>query len=66
MVTTDHISPIGVISPGTPSDRYLQALGIARKGYVNYAARRLNHDVMIRGQSIADPAYDRAGAGPAA
>jgi len=49
MVTTDHISPIGVISEGTPADQYLQAQGIARKDYVNYAARRLNHDVMIRG-----------------
>ena len=49
MLTTDHISPIGVISPGTPADRYLQAAGIAREDYVNYAARRLNHDVMVRG-----------------
>ncbi len=49
MVTTDHISPIGVISPGTPADQYLQAEGVPRADYVNYAARRLNHDVMIRG-----------------
>ncbi len=49
MVTTDHISPIGVISPGTPADQYLQQQGIQRQDYVNYAARRLNHDVMIRG-----------------
>ena len=49
MLTTDHISPIGEISPGTPADTYLRSLGIARQDYVNYAARRLNHDVMVRG-----------------
>lgn len=48
-ITTDHISPIGVISKGTPADEYLSSLGIARADYVSYAARRLNHDVMIRG-----------------
>jgi aconitase A len=25
MLTTDHISPIGVISDGTPSAKYLQS-----------------------------------------
>ena len=49
MFTTDHISPIGVISSGTPAAEYLAALGIAPRDFVNYAARRLNHDVMIRG-----------------
>jgi aconitate hydratase len=49
MFTTDHISPIGVISKGTPAAGYLASLGIAPADYVNYAARRLNHDVMIRG-----------------
>ena len=49
MFTTDHISPIGVISQGTPAAGYLAALGIAPGDFVNYAARRLNHDVMIRG-----------------
>jgi aconitate hydratase len=49
MFTTDHISPIGVISPGTPAADYLASLGIAPRDFVNYAARRLNHDVMIRG-----------------
>jgi aconitate hydratase len=34
MLTTDHISPI---------------VGIARRDFVNYASRRVNHDVMIRG-----------------
>jgi aconitate hydratase len=49
MFTTDHISPIGVISKGTPAADYLLSLGIAPADFVNYAARRLNHDVMIRG-----------------
>ena len=41
MLTTDHISPIGVISNGTPAAEYLQSLGIAPRDFVNYAARRL-------------------------
>jgi aconitate hydratase len=49
MFTTDHISPIGVISKGTPAAEYLASLGVAPVDFVNYAARRLNHDVMIRG-----------------
>ena len=49
MFTTDHISPIGTISAGTPAAEYLASLGIAPRDFVNYAARRLNHDVMIRG-----------------
>jgi aconitate hydratase len=49
MFTTDHISPIGAISKGTPAAEYLSSLGIAPADFVNYAARRLNHDVMIRG-----------------
>jgi aconitate hydratase len=49
LFTTDHISPIGVISKGTPAAQYLSSLGVAPADFVNYAARRLNHDVMIRG-----------------
>ncbi len=49
MFTTDHISPIGTISAGTSAAAYLRALGIAPRDFVNYAARRLNHDVMARG-----------------
>src|SRR3954468_23070240 len=49
MFTTDHISPIGAIVAGTPAAEYLGSLGIAPRDFVNYAARRLNHDVMIRG-----------------
>ncbi len=49
MVTTDHISPIGAIPADGPAGRYLQSLGVAPKDFVNYAARRLNHEVMVRG-----------------
>jgi aconitate hydratase len=49
MVTTDHISPIGEIPPDGPAGHYLQSLGVAPRDFVNYAARRLNHQVMIRG-----------------
>jgi aconitate hydratase len=49
MLTTDHISPIGAISPGTPAAQYLESLGVARNDFVNFGSRRLNHDVMTRG-----------------
>src|SRR6185436_7642129 len=38
-----------VISAGTPAAAYLTSLGIEPRDFVNYAARRLNHDVMARG-----------------
>ncbi|HET7597510.1 MAG TPA: aconitate hydratase AcnA [Burkholderiales bacterium] len=49
MLTTDHISPIGAIPAKSPAGRYLQSLGIVPQDFVNYASRRLNHDVMMRG-----------------
>ena len=49
MLTTDHISPIGAISPGTPAADYLQSRGVQRKDFVSYGSRRVNHDVMVRG-----------------
>jgi len=49
MLTTDHISPIGAISRKTPAADYLESLGVQPKDFVNYASRRLNHEVMIRG-----------------
>ncbi len=49
MFTTDHISPIGTISADTPAADYLAVLGVAPRDFVNYGARRLNHDVMARG-----------------
>ena len=49
MLTTDHISPIGKFSVQTPAGEYLQSLGVAPADFVNYGARRLNHQVMMRG-----------------
>jgi aconitate hydratase len=49
MLTTDHISPIATIPAGTPAAKYLESLGIAPQDFVSYSARRLNHDVMLRG-----------------
>ena len=48
-VTTDHISPIGDIAIDSPAGAYLTDLGIARTSWQNYSARRVNHEVMIRG-----------------
>lgn len=48
-VTTDHISPIGSIKGTSPAGLYLRGLGVAPIDFNNYGARRMNHDVMIRG-----------------
>ena len=48
-VTTDHISPIGSIKASSPAGQYLQALGVKPIDFNNYGARRINHEVMIRG-----------------
>jgi aconitate hydratase len=48
-VTTDHISPVGRISPSGDAGRYLSSLGIAPADFNTYGARRGNADVMIRG-----------------
>jgi len=49
MVTTEHISPMGAIPRGSPAALYLESLGVRPDAFVSYAARRLNHDVMVRG-----------------
>ncbi|MES3002624.1 MAG: aconitate hydratase AcnA [Pseudomonadota bacterium] len=49
MVTTDHISPVAEIPLNTAAARYLQSQGVLPRDFVSYAARRLNHDVMMRG-----------------
>jgi aconitate hydratase len=48
-ITTDHISPIGVIGEGSPAGQYLSGLGVAKRDFNSYASRRVNHDVMVRG-----------------
>jgi 3-isopropylmalate dehydratase small subunit len=48
-VTTDHISPAGNIAPNSPAAKYLESLGVERKDFNSYGARRGNHEVMMRG-----------------
>jgi len=48
-VTTDHISPAGVIKRDSPAGRYLTEHGVQVKDFNSYGARRGNHEVMIRG-----------------
>jgi aconitate hydratase len=48
-VTTDHISPAGTISPGTPAAEWLLSNGVEQKDFNSYGSRRGNHEVMIRG-----------------
>jgi aconitate hydratase len=49
MVTTEHLSPMGMIPEDSPAARCLKSLGVAPRDFVSYAARRLNDEVMIRG-----------------
>ncbi len=49
LVTTEHVSPMGMIAPESAAGVYLKSLGVAPADFVSFAARRLNHDVMIRG-----------------
>ena len=47
-VTTDHISPSGAISLGTPAADFLLEQGVERRDFNNYTTRRGNHDVAVR------------------
>ena len=48
-VTTDHISPAGNIAADSPAGQYLVSLGVQKKDFNSYGARRGNHEVMVRG-----------------
>lgn len=48
-VTTDHISPAGDISGKSPAGEYLKNLGVDKKDFNSYGARRGNHEIMMRG-----------------
>jgi len=48
-ITTDHISPAGAISLGTPAAQYLQERGVDVADFNTYGSRRGNHEVMMRG-----------------
>ena len=47
-ITTDHISPSGAISLGTPAADFLIAKGVQRQDFNNYTTRRANHEVAVR------------------
>jgi aconitate hydratase len=48
-VTTDHISPAGVIPPDGPAGQYLISKGVEPKDFNSFGSRRGNHEVMMRG-----------------
>lgn len=48
-VTTDHISPAGVIPKDSPAGRYLIEHGVKPREFNTYGSRRGNHEVMMRG-----------------
>ena len=48
-MTTDHISPAGLIKPTSPAGIYLQEHDVAVADFNSYGARRGNHEVMMRG-----------------
>jgi aconitate hydratase len=48
-VTTDHISPAGVIPVNSPAGEYLVAKGVQPRDFNSFGSRRGNHEVMMRG-----------------
>jgi aconitate hydratase len=48
-VTTDHISPAGMIPNDSPAGLYLQRHGVPKELFSTYGSRRGNHEVMVRG-----------------
>ena len=48
-VTTDHISPAGVIPVNSPAGEYLIANGVEPRDFNSFGSRRGNHQVMMRG-----------------
>ncbi len=48
-ITTDHISPAGIIGVDSDAGRYLEEKGVDPIQFNTYGSRRGNHEVMIRG-----------------
>ncbi len=48
-ITTDHISPAGVIKRDSPAGSWLQDNGVEVRDFNSYGSRRGNHEVMMRG-----------------
>ena len=48
-ITTDHISPAGVIKRNSSAAKYLSERQVSENDFNSYGARRGNHEVMVRG-----------------
>ena len=48
-ITTDHISPAGVIPEENPTTDYLNERGVSKRDFNSFGSRRGNHEVMMRG-----------------
>ena len=48
-ITTDHISPAGMISKTSPAAQFLMSHGVSPAGFNSYGSRRGNHEIMMRG-----------------
>ena len=48
-ITTDHISPAGVIKENSSAGKYLNERQIKNEDFNSYGSRRGNHEVMTRG-----------------
>ena len=48
-ITTDHISPAGIISAKSAASKYLQSKGVKIQDFNTYGARRGHDEVMQRG-----------------
>ena len=48
-ITTDHISPAGVIKEDSPAGKYLVDRQVALESFNSYGSRRGNHEIMKRG-----------------
>jgi aconitate hydratase len=64
-ITTDHISPAGVIPAENPTTEYLLERGVDKRDFNSFGSRRGNHEVMMRGTfgniRIQNKLVDRAG-----
>ncbi|MGB1557706.1 MAG: aconitate hydratase, partial [Oceanococcaceae bacterium] len=48
-ITTDHISPAGVIKEDGPAGILLKKLGVSKADFNSFGSRRGNHEIMMRG-----------------
>ena len=48
-ITTDHISPAGVIKETSEAGKYLLERQVKKENFNSFGARRGNHEVMVRG-----------------